>query len=209
MSDCGCQTATTDTAEERRTISIALALNATMFVVGTIAGLVADSTGLLADALDMLADSSVYAIALLAIGRSTAFKRRGARASGVLLAILGLGVVIEAIRRAVMGAEPEGWIIVGMAIMSLLVNATVFRMLAKYRNGEVHLRASWIFTRADVIANLGVIVAGLLVLATGAPWPDFVIGVAIGLYVIREAVEILRDARQQDSAPSAVNAAGT
>jgi IS30 family transposase len=30
-------------------------------------------------------------------------------------------------------------------------------MLARYRQGEVHLRASWIFTRADVIANLAVI----------------------------------------------------
>ena len=142
-------------------------------------------------------DSSVYAIALLAIGRSIAFKSRGARVSGGLLAILGLGVVIESVRRAVMGAEPEGWIIVGIATMSLLVNATVLRMLAKYRDGEVHLRASWIFTRADVIANLGVIVAGLLVLGIGAPWPDFVIGAGIGLYVIREAVEILRDPRQR------------
>lgn len=209
MSDCGCQTATADTAEERRTMSIALALNATMFVVGTVAALVADSAGLLADALDMLADSSVYAIALLAIGRSMAFKRHAAQASGVLLAVLGLGVVIEAVRRGVVGAEPEGWIIVGMATLSLLVNATVFRMLAKYRDGEVHLRASWIFTRADVVANLGVIVAGLLVLATSTPWPDLVIGVAIGIYVIREAVEILRDARQRDSASSAVDAAGS
>jgi Co/Zn/Cd efflux system component len=116
-------------------------------------------------------------------------------------------VVIEAVRRAVVGAEPEGWIIVGMATLSLLVNATVFRMLAKYRDGEVHLRATWIFTRADVVANLGVILAGFLVLATGTAWPDLVIGVAIGLYVIREAVEILRDARQQDSAASAIDAA--
>jgi Co/Zn/Cd efflux system component len=108
-----------------------------------------------------------------------------------------------------MGAEPEGWIIVGIATMSLLVNATVLRMLAKYRDGEVHLRASWIFTRADVIANLGVIVAGLLVLGIGAPWPDFVIGAGIGLYVIREAVEILRDPRQQDGTLSAIKTAGS
>lgn len=209
MSDCGCQAETVDTAEERRTIGIALALNATMFVVGTIAALVADSTGLLADALDMLADSSAYAIALLAIGRSTAFKRRSAQVSGTLLAILGLGVVVESIRRAVVGAAPEGLIIVGVATVSLLVNAAVLRLLAPYRDGEVHLRASWIFTRADVVANLGVIAAGLLVLATGTRWPDLVIGVAVGCYVIREAVEILGDARRQGDASSGVTAAGS
>jgi len=64
------------------------------------------------------------------------------------------------------------------------------------RSGEVHLRATWLFTRADVVANLGVILAGLLILWLGMPYPDYVIGTLIGLYVIKEAVEILRDARR-------------
>jgi len=29
------------------------------------------------------------------------------------------------------------------------------------------------------------------------PYPDFVIGALIGLYVIKEAIEILRDARSE------------
>ena len=65
------------------------------------------------------------------------------------------------------------------------------------KSGEVHLRATWLFTRADVVANLGVILAGLLVLWLGVPYPDFVIGALIGLYVIKEAIEILRDARAE------------
>jgi Co/Zn/Cd efflux system component len=60
----------------------------------------------------------------------------------------------------------------------------------------VHLRATWIFTRADVVANVGVILAGVLVLWLGSPYPDYIIGTLIGLYVIKEAVEILGDARQ-------------
>jgi Co/Zn/Cd efflux system component len=63
-------------------------------------------------------------------------------------------------------------------------------MLARYRQGEVHLRASWIFTRADVIANLAVILAALLVKVTQSRMPDIVIGLAIGIYVVREAIEI-------------------
>jgi Co/Zn/Cd efflux system component len=48
-----------------------------------------------------------------------------------------------------------------------------------------------------VVANLGVILAGLMVLWLQVPYPDFVIGTLIGLYVIKEAIEILRNARSE------------
>lgn len=195
MNECGCHTGEAKTRLERRAIGIALALNATMFVVGIAAGLVARSSALLADALDMLADSTAYGIALLAIGRAAAFKRHAALASGVILAILGVGVIADAVRRALVGGEPEGWIMALIALLSLIVNASVLKVLAPYRKGEVHLRAAWIFTRADVIANLGVISAAMLVIATNSGTPDLLVGAAIGLYVLKEATEILREAR--------------
>jgi len=196
MGDCACHDTAAETADQRRAIAIALALNLAMFVIGTVAGLLAESASLLADALDMLADASAYGIALLAIGRTATFKQRAATASGLILAALGSGVVLETIHRAVAGSEPEGWIIVGGAMLSLVINASVLRLLHRYRNGEAHLRASWIFTRADVVANVGVIAAGMLVLVTGSRVPDLVVGCLIGAYVSKEAIEILRDARR-------------
>ena len=97
--------------------------------------------------------------------------------------------------RALVGGEPEGWIMALIALLSLIVNASVLKVLAPYRKGEVHLRAAWIFTRADVIANLGVIIAAMLVIATNSGIPDLLVGAAIGLYVLKEATEILREAR--------------
>ena len=195
MTDCGCPVEGANSAPERRTIRIALALNFAMFIFGTIAGLVAQSSALLADALDMLADAAAYGIALTAIERTTAFKRRAALTSGLILAALGLSVIGDTIRRTVVGSEPEGWIMIGAATLSLIVNVTVLRMLARFRTGEVHLRASWIFTRVDVIANLGVIGAATVVMVTSSRIPDLLIGLAIGVYVVKEALEILRDAR--------------
>lgn len=198
MSDCGCHVEELQSSQERKAVGIALALNASMFVVGTIAGLIAHSSGLLADALDMLADSFAYAIALLAMGRSAHFKRNAAFASGSILALLGLGVLIDTARRAIGDAEPVGWIMIAAASASLVVNVTVLRLLAPYKKGEVHLRASWIFTRADVVANVGVITAAALVMATASRVPDLVVGFAIGAYVVKEALEILRDARRNE-----------
>src|SRR3546814_17630166 len=85
---------------------------------------------------------------------------------------------------------------IGVALLSLVVNMTVLRMLSPLRSGGVHLRASWIFTRADVVANVGVVLSGVLVAVTDTRYPDLIIGTLIGLYVIREAFEILSDARQ-------------
>ena len=197
MTDCGCEAPEVKTADERRVLRVALVLNAAMAVIGGLAGWIAQSTGLLADALDMLADATAYTIALLAIGRSALFKIRAATLSGSILLVLGLGVLFEVSRRLIYGAEPLSEWMIGTALLSLIVNLTVLRLLAPMKSDEVHLRATWLFTRADVVANLGVILAGLLVLWLGVPYPDFVIGALIGLYVIKEAIEILRDARSE------------
>ena len=195
MTDCGCEAPEVKTAEERRILRLALGLNAAMAVIGGLAGWIGQSTGLLADALDMLADAAAYSIALLAIGRTALFKIRAATLSGTILLVLGIGILFEVGRRLIYGAEPLSEWMIGTAILSLIVNLTVLRLLAPMKSGEVHLRATWLFTRADVVANLGVILAGLLVLWLRVPYPDFVIGTLIGLYVIKEAIEILRDAR--------------
>jgi Co/Zn/Cd efflux system component len=54
------------------------------------------------------------------------------------------------------------------------------------------MKASWIFSANDVIANLGVILAGGLVVWTGSRYPDLVIGLIIGLIVLNGARRILQ-----------------
>ncbi len=57
------------------------------------------------------------------------------------------------------------------------------------------MKASYIFTANDALANVGVIVAGLLVAWLGHPWPDWVIGSLIGVVVVGGAVRIWRMGR--------------
>ena len=82
----------------------------------------------------------------------------------------------------------------GVGFVALLANVTCLAILAKHRKGEVHMRASWIFSKNDVIANVGVMVAGLIILNTGSRWPDIVIGLAITVVVMRGGLSILREA---------------
>ena len=193
---CDCAKTCANTSAERKTLRVALALNLTMFVIGTIAGLLAESTGLLADALDMLTDAITYGLSLMAISRGLAFKKNATRWSGGILVLLGIGIILDVVRRWFFGSDPVGSVMMVYSTVSFAVNLYVLTQVAKFHRGEVHLRASYICTRADVIANLAVFTSGGIVAVTGLSIVDLIIGSLIGLYVLKEAVEILVEAKE-------------
>jgi Co/Zn/Cd efflux system component len=190
-------------AEERRVLWIVLVLNAAMFVIEGIAGWLAQSTGLLADALDMFADAAVYGIALWAVGRHAAHKTSAARLSGWLQLVLGIGVLADVLRRAVFGSTPEPQVIGVVGLMALGVNVAALLLLQRHRAGEIHMRASWIFTKNDVIANLAVLAAGGLVAVTASRLPDLAVGLGIAALVAWGGLVILRESASAKNARGA------
>lgn len=180
---------------ERGTLWTLLAINAAMFTVEAVTGWWGESTGLLADSLDMLADAGVYGIALYAVGRLDR-QARAAAISGVLLLLLGVGVLVEVIRRFIAGSEPVSVLMVVVGALALTANLTCLALLAKHREGGVHMRASWIFSTNDAVANVGVIVSGGLVWALGSRLPDLILGLIISVVVLRGSIQILWEARE-------------
>ena len=185
-------------SSERSALLILFAINATMFVVELVAGWLAQSTGLLADSRDMFADAAVYAMSLYAVGRAASSQFAAARFSGYVQLLLALGVLGEVARRLVVGSQPAAPVMIGVALLALVANAVGMALLAKHRHGGVHMRASWIFTSTDVIANAGVILAALLVAWTGSSLPDLIVGSALGLVVLASAIRILRLSRPRE-----------
>ena len=169
-----------------------LAINGIMFVIEITVGWWAQSTGLIADSLDMFADAAVYGVALYAVGHSVRMKLRAAHFSGWLQIILALGALGEVVRRLVLGSEPVSTLMMSFGLVALAANVTCLLLIAKSRDSGAHMKASWIFSANDVIANLGVILAGGLVAWTGSRYPDLVIGLIIGLIVLNGARRILQ-----------------
>uniref|UniRef100_UPI00356B5CD7 cation transporter n=1 Tax=Pontibacterium sp. TaxID=2036026 RepID=UPI00356B5CD7 len=159
-------------------------------------GIFAQSTGLIADSLDMFADAAVYGISYFAVGAAKKKQADAARISGYLQVLLGVAVMVEVLRRIYFGSEPESTLIMVVGGIALAANLTCLSLISKHRDGGVHMRASWIFSTNDVIANLGVIIAGILVSITGNHIPDLVIGSIISLIVVRGGVQILQEAEQ-------------
>ncbi len=199
MSGCGCEIEVTDKEQKGVLISL-LIINAFMFVFEISLGWYAQSTGLIADSLDMLADAIVYGIGLYAIGKSIQHKANAALLSGWFQIVLGLMILLDILRRVFMGSEPVSAIMMVVGVIALIANIYCLKLIEKHKDGEVHMRASWIFSKNDVIANSGVILGGLLVWLLDSRWPDLIIGSLIALVIFNGARHIIVDAQNELSA---------
>jgi len=177
--------------EESGTLWILLAINGLMFLVEMTMGLIAQSAGLIADSLDMLADAAVYGLALYAVGHGIKMQVRAAHVAGILQLILAAGVLVEVGRRFLFGSDPQSLMMMAVASVALIANISCLLLIAKHRDGGAHMKASWIFSANDVVINLGVILAALLVAWTGSNYPDLVIGGIVGGIVLIGAKRIL------------------
>lgn len=184
---------------QRKTLWVLLAINAGMFAIELVSSFAADSSGLLADSLDMLADASVYAIAMYAVGRSLRLQANAATASGVFQIALGSAVLLQVIRRYLYGSNPVSTLMIIVGALAFVANVTCLILITRHREGGVHMRASLIFSQNDVIANIGLVVSGLLVAYLGSRLPDLLIGAVISIVVVRGGVQILREAREARS----------
>jgi Co/Zn/Cd efflux system component len=163
-----------------------------MFCIEIVVGGLAQSTGLIADSLDMFADAAVYGVALYAVGHSVQMKVRAAHMAGWLQVILAVGALSEVLRRSIFGSEPVSELMMYFGAIALIANIACLVLIAKSRDSGAHMKASWIFSANDVIANLGVILAGFLVALTGSRYPDLLIGLVIGVIVLNGARRILQ-----------------
>jgi len=179
---------------QRKLLWAVLLINFFFFVIEITTGLLSKSMALVADSLDMLADSFVYAISLFAVGGTLARKKKIARFAGyfqITLAIVGFSEVL----RRFFGVEslPDFTTMIIVSLLALIANAGCLYLLQKSKsNQEAHMKASMIFTSNDIVINVGVIFAGLLVNWLHSSAPDLIIGTIVFVLVVKGALRILK-----------------
>jgi cobalt-zinc-cadmium efflux system protein len=183
-----------DDRQQGRTLLTVLALNAGLAVALGVGGWSADSSALLANAVDNASDAAVYLISFLAIGRAGSWKRGAARFSGVMLLIFGAGVLLDAGRRFLVGTEPIGPTMMGLAIVAAIINLICLQLIRRQHSGDVNMKAAETFSFNDFASNGGILVAGGLVMWLDQAWPDLVVGVLVAAIAVKGGVDILRDA---------------
>ena len=184
---------------------IALVLNAAYTLVEAIAAVLTGSLSLLADAGHNLSDVVALAVAAGAVllarrpptpNRSFGFKRAeilAALVNAVSLIVIALIVFAGAARRFADPPDvPGGWLI-AVATVGLLVNAV--GAFAVFRPGgrDLNLRAAYIHLVGDALGSVGVIVTGIVIVATGWRYADPLVGVGIGIFLVVSSWGVLRE----------------
>ena len=171
-------------------------INAAMFVVEIVAGQMASSVSLQADALDFLADSANYLIALFVLSRSILWRASAALLKGVAMGAFGLYVLIYSAYQAISETIPAAPVMGSIGALALIANVVSAVLLYRHRSGDSNMRAVWLCSRNDAIANVAVIVAAGLVYLTATGWPDLVVGFFMAALSLHSAWQIIGHATE-------------
>jgi len=181
---------------QKKLLWTVLAINFAFFLIEMTTGLISKSMGLVADSLDMLADAFVYGISLFAVGGTLVRKKKIAKIAGYFQITLAVVGFVEVLRRF-LGVEkmPDFSTMIIVSVFALIANGICLYLLQKSKSKEAHMQASMIFTSNDVVINLGVIIAGVLVNYLDSNKPDLIIGTIVFVLVIQGAIRILKLAK--------------
>jgi Co/Zn/Cd efflux system component len=149
--------------EQRRVLQLVLAINAAMFVAEFGAGVIAGSTALMANAVDMLGDALIYGLSLFALSRSDRWKGGAALAKGMFILAFGIGILIEVAVKIRVGVPPSSTLMLIFGGLALIANLACLKMLWRFRAHDVNMASTFECSRNDVIANVGVLIAAVLV----------------------------------------------
>ena len=186
------------------TLRVVLSINVVLFLVGAAAGFRQGSNALVSDAADSLGDALVYALSLYVVGRNVRWKAISALSKGLIQLAFGLVAAAAVVYKLAHPSIPSATVVGVVGVFSLIGNLACAWLLLRHRHEDLNMHSVWLCSRNDVINNIAVIAAGVLVGMLHSQWPDLIVGALIaGLFlhtcygVIRRA---LRDLASTDPA---------
>ncbi len=204
-------------------LGISLVLTLAFVVFEAAAGVFSNSLALLSDAGHNLTDVIALALSWYALRLSTqpansrntfGYHRAGilvALVNSTTLVLIALGIFYEAYRRLIAPVHVQADILVGVGVVALAVNAGTAWLVKRGSDRDLNLRSAFVHLMGDVIATVGAIVVGILIVLTGANWLDPLISVLIGILILwnawgilRESVDILLESTPRDIDMSSV-----
>jgi len=197
---------TTRAAEDRDRLVVVFGLTLGMFGVELAGGIVSNSLALVADAGHMLTDVVGVGLSLLAIwiaarpasgARTFGFMRLeilATVANAVLLFAVAVFVLVEAWQRLAAPPEVATGLMLAIALLGIGVNALSLFLLRRAQRRSLTMRGAYLEVMGDLGGSIAVIVAALVIAATGWLQADAVASIVIALLILPRTWALLRDA---------------
>lgn len=206
-----------------RAFAIGIGLNLGFVIIEATIGILAGSLALVADAghnlSDVLGLVLAWGASVLVGRRPTPRRSYGLRRASILAALanavtllFALGVIAwEAIGRFRHPAPVEGGLVIAVALVGIAINAGTALLFLRGRHDDLNIRGAFLHMAADAGVSLGVVIAGLIIVATGWLWVDPVVSLAIAALIfvgtwglLRESMDLALDAAPQGTDVAAV-----
>ncbi|EMP56412.1 cation efflux family protein [Marinobacter santoriniensis NKSG1] len=206
-----------------RAFALAVFLNVAFVAIEAIYGVLSNSLALLADAghnlSDVLGLLMAWAASWLASQKATDRNTYGLKKTTILAALFNAlfliaavgGIAWEAIRRFTEPASVAGMTVIVVAGIGVLINGITMMLFMKGQEGDLNIRGAFLHMAADTAVSVGVVVAGLVIMATGMNWIDPVVSLVIAAVIfigtwqlLKDSVNLAVDAVPRDIDPQAV-----
>lgn len=185
----------------RSTVRTVAALNLSYFGIEFAVALAIGSVALFADSVDFLEDGAVNLLILAGLGFSAARRAKLGMLLAAIILVPALATLWTAWHNVTTGLVPDAVPLSVTGLGAFVVNLACARMLAPFRTtGGSLTRAAFLSARNDVIANVAIVVAGLLTAATASRWPDIIVGLGIAALNAGAAHEVFEAARAEHTA---------
>ena|SRR5680860_112866 len=190
----------------KRRLAGAFGLTLAFFVVELVTGLLSNSLALLSDAGHMLTDVVGLGMALAAVAASQRASKSqhsfgayrleilAALANAVLLFGVAIYVLYEAAQRVMDPPDVVGLPVLVVAVLGLLVNLVAFQLLRHGAEESLNVRGAYLEVLADALGSVGVIIAAAVLVTTGWPYIDPLMGAGIGLFILPRTYRLAREA---------------
>jgi cobalt-zinc-cadmium efflux system protein len=194
-----------DRRDVTRKLTVATAANVLVVIAELTIGLWAGSLGLIGDALHNLTDALALVIALIAVRLErrapTSEKTFGYQRAGILAAFINAAMLVaftflifrEAYERLRAPHAVQTSLMLVTAIVALLVNGLTALSLRHESRHDVNIRGAFVHMIGDAVSSFGIIVAALLIRATGNPLWDAVVSIFIGVLILWSSYGVLRE----------------
>jgi cobalt-zinc-cadmium efflux system protein len=185
--------------------AVGVALNTAFVVVELVFGYLAQSLALISDAVHNLSDVGALLLAWAAVwlagrlptDRHTYGYRRAsilaALANGGLLFLAVGGIAVEAVDRLRQPAEVAGLTVVLVAALGIVINGATALLFMRGRDHDLNIRGAYLHMAADAGVSLGIVVAALVIMATGWSWIDPAVSLGVAAVVLVSGWGLARD----------------
>lgn len=182
----------------RQTVLLVALLNLAYFGIEFGVAIAIGSVSLFADSVDFLEDASINLLIAVALSWSAVNRARLGMALAGILLVPALATLWTAWQKFSLPVPPAPIPLSLTGAGALAVNLICALMLVRFRSHAGSLtRAAFLSARNDAYANVAIVLAGFLTLATLSVWPDLIVGLGIAVLNADAAREVVAAARKE------------